>query len=96
MSELCFGYCMCSAKLRKDYTRALKKILYKKILSTRTISVLFSIFASKWTLHTYKTKKSTLTITLSVKAGTSACRHKANCKIITNITDETQLPRMWI
>jgi len=53
MSELCFGYCMCSAKLRKDYTRALKKILYKKILSTRTISVLFSIFASKWTLHTY-------------------------------------------
>lgn len=102
MSELYFGYCMCSAKLRKDYTRALKKILYKKILSTRTISVLFSIFASKWTLHTYKTKKSnqtkspTLIITLSVKAVTSACRRKANCKIITSITDETQLPRMWI
>ena len=30
MSELCFGYCMCSAKLRKDYTRALKNFLYKK------------------------------------------------------------------
>lgn len=30
MSELCFGYCMCSAKLRKDYTRALKKNYIKK------------------------------------------------------------------